>query len=647
MQIALVIAAMLLPETAWAQFITPAAPAESGPNLPAQPIGPNDLLGISVYGAPELSRTARVSETGQIRLPMLHDKITVLGMMPAELETQLAAAFVNAKILVDPAVTVSIAEYHSHPISVVGAVRAPLTFQAVGPTSLVEAITRAQGLAEDAGTEILITRPAKDGIGPARPGAQAPSEVIQRIPIRGLIDGTDPNLNVTLEGGEEVRVPTIGKIFVVGNVTHSGGFRLDDASGMSVLKALALSDGLAPFAAKVAYIYRRTNGIPAEIPVEVRKIMDRKSSDVQLLANDIFYRAAITPKGSRPELYFHFDSWRLDVGGGLWVPAQIYVEEEAADSSPGVATRFKAQSRIWDYAAMPGAKLAELTSILVESASAVKDDDASKDVSPLESQRSWERQAEENLIARLEKGGLVAPAGPVDEVLNAVVNNLIVSAKLGVDVHCRVLLTTPMESFAIGRTIVISRGLIDVLPDEASLALVLADQLAHIALGHRTPTQYAFTNQTMVSDPELLQRLRFQRTPDEMLAAGKMTIEIMRASPYSNTANAGLFLKALAARTNDLPDLLHPNLGDQIADAPSLVRMRQFTDAAPALEENKIEQIAALPLGSRVKLNPWDNRLELVKTRPLSLLSPREKMPFEVTPFILYLTRADAAAAAP
>ncbi len=200
-----------------------------------------------------------------------------------------------------------------------------------------------------------------------------------------------------------------------------------------------------------------------------------------------------------------------------------------------------------------------------------------------------------------------------------------------------------MESFAIGRTIVISRGLIDVLPDEASLALVLADQLAHIALGHRTPTQYAFTNQTMVSDPEVLQHLRFERTPEEMLEAGKTTVEIMRASPYANTANAGLFLKALAARTNDLPDLLHPNLGDQIADAQALARLRQFADAAPALEENKLEQIAALPLGSRIKLNPWDNRVELIKTRPLSLLSPREKMPFEVTPFVLYLMRNDVA----
>lgn len=358
------------------------------------------------------------------------------------------------------------------------------------------------------------------------------------------------------------------------------------------------------------------------------------------------YIPAPTPKGAPPELFFHFDSWRVQAGASLWVPAQIYVEEEGSDRNTGFATRFKAQSRVWDYAATPGAKLAELTSILVESAAPVKDEDALKDLSPLESQRSWEHQAEENLISRLERGGLIAPSGPVDAVLNSVVSNLIVSARLGVEVRCRVLLTTPLETFAIGRTIVISRGLIDVLPDEAGLALVLADPLAHIALGHRTPTQYAFTNQTMVSDAEVLQRLRFGRTPEEIFEAGKRTVEIMRASPYVNTADAGLFLKALAARTGALPDLLHPNLGDQIANAQSLARLQQFADAAPALDENQIEQIAALPLGSRVRLHPWDNRLDLITPRPLSLLSPREKMPFEVTPFILYLTRTDAAAAA-
>src|SRR5579884_440106 len=364
---------------------------------------------------------------------------------------------------------------------------------------------------------------------------------------------------------------------------------------------------------------------------------------------DGIYVQPPTPKGAVPEHYFHFDSWRVNVAPGEWVPAQIYVEEEGDASSNGPANggakgglfspSFKAQTRIWDYAAVPSNKLDDLTRILIDDDAGVKDRAPSADTSPLESQRSWERQAEENVLARLERGGLLAPPGPVDEVLNTVVNNLIVSAHLNVDARCRVLLTTPIETFSVGHTIVISRGLIDVLPDEASLALALADELSHIALGHRTPTQFAFNNQTMLSDAELLQRFHFDRSPQEMAEAGQKTIEIMRASPYQQTANAGLFLKALASRGPALPRLLAANLGNQVANADALARLAEFEASAPPLEEDKLEQIAALPLGSRVKVNPWNNRIELVKTRPLALLSPREKMPFEVTPFVLNLTR--------
>ena len=276
---------------------------------------------------------------------------------------------------------------------------------------------------------------------------------------------------MTLTGGEEVRVPAAGHVFVAGNVKHPGAFRVDSGGETTVLKAVALAEGLAPFATKGAYIFRAGQGGPLNF-VELSKIMDRKAADVALTANDILYIQAPAPKSARAERYFHFDSWRVNAGGALWVPAQIYVEEQAL---PGrgkapATPHFKAQTRIWDYAAAPSRKIDELTSILVDTESGLKDENAPKDVSPLESQRSWERQAEENLLARLEKGGFLAPPGPVDEVLNTVVNNLIVSAKLNVEAHCRVLLTTPFETFAIGRTIVISRGLIDVLPDESSLA---------------------------------------------------------------------------------------------------------------------------------------------------------------------------------
>lgn len=386
-----------------------------------------------------------------------------------------------------------------------------------------------------------------------------------------------------------------------------------------------------------------SSGRGEEAPVTLKRLTVTRPPNTYLL--QISYVPAPTPKGGVPEHYFHFDSWRVNVAPSEWVPAEIYVEEEAPAASPlDFAPRFKAQSRIWDYNAAAANKLDELTSILVDSRSGVTDQSPDQDASPLESQRSWERQAEDNIVTRLEKGGLVAPAGPVDDVLNTVVNNLIVSSGLNIDAKCRVLMTTPVETFSIGHTIVISRGLIDVLPDEASLALVLAAELSHIALGHPTPTQYAFHNSTMLSDAELLQHFRFERSPQELTDAAKKTIEIMRASPYKKTANAGLFLKALASRGPSLPNLLAANLGNQVANPDALNRLAEFAAAAPELDENKIEQIAALPLGSRVKLNPWNNHIELVKTKPLALLSAREKMPFEVTPFVLHLTRMDQVA---
>ena len=349
-----------------------------------------------------------------------------------------------------------------------------------------------------------------------------------------------------------------------------------------------------------------------------------------------------------PEQYFHFDSWRTHVGGGAWVPSQIYVEESDLSSTTrpkAPKVRFKAQIRFWGYAVTAAPKLDELTSILLDKSPGLKDQAELKDLTPLESQRAWERQAEENILNRLERGGLLAPVGSVDEVLNTVINNLLVTNNLNLDVKCRVLVTTPLETFAIGQTIVISRGLIDVLPDEASLALVLASELSHIALGHRTNTQFAFHNQTMGADEEILHRFRFARSDVENTAAGRKTVELMKNSPYTKLANAGLFLKALGARGPVLPRLIHANFGNRLSGDAS-VRLAEFVSQAPPLEENKLEQIAALPLGSRIKLNPWNNALVLLKNKPISLLSAREKMPFEVTPFQLHLTRVDAPALA-
>lgn len=343
---------------------------------------------------------------------------------------------------------------------------------------------------------------------------------------------------------------------------------------------------------------------------------------------------------SKPSrLYFHFDSWRTNALPGEWLPTYVYIEESGG-AGKGLEIGFKGQTRLWGYKPANENKLDELTSILVDRDSGIKDESASKDVSPVESQRAWERRAGENIIERLERTSLLAPKGDVDNVLNTVVNNLLATSNLNLDVECRVLLTTPMETFSLQHTIVISRGLIDVLPDEGSLAMVLANELAQIALGYTTQTRYAFQDQTMFTDEETLQRLRFQRGADEMEKAGKKAIEILSASPYRDKlSGAVLFLRALNARAPRLPNLIQANLGNQLGSEANLTRIAEIARNAPPLNEQSLSQIAALPLGSRVKLEPYSSQIALVKTKPIALLSPREKMAFEVSPFMPYLVR--------
>ncbi len=349
---------------------------------------------------------------------------------------------------------------------------------------------------------------------------------------------------------------------------------------------------------------------------------------------------------SDAELYFHFDSWRVNHAPGVWAPAVIYIEDlvPLGRTAAGASQGFKAQTRVWSYESPTNNRLEELTSILVDAAKNVSDANESKEISPLESQRRWEREAEANVVERLERIGLLSREGDVDKVLNTVVNNLIVSGNLDLEAKCRLLLTTPLETFTIGHTIVISRGLVDVLPDEASLALVLAAELSHIALAHPTRTEYAFNDRTMIGDEEVLERFRFPRTPEEISSAAKKAIALLADSPYKDKlANAGLFLRALEARTRLLPKLIQANLGNGLVRYLNMPEFAGLLAKAPPLDESKLEQIAALPLGSRVRVEPWANEAALMQARPLSLLSAREKMPFEVSPVTLYLSRASAA----
>jgi Peptidase family M48 len=341
--------------------------------------------------------------------------------------------------------------------------------------------------------------------------------------------------------------------------------------------------------------------------------------------------------------YFHFDSWRTNVQPGLWLPSFVYSEEKDLHYAVSKKLDFKAQTRLWGYNLRNSSKEEELSKILIETP-VTDETKTNNDLSPIQAQRSWDRQAEDNIADRFERIGLMAPKGEVDKVLETVVNNLEVTNNIDLDpdVRCRVLMTSTLESFTLGHTIVLSRGLIDVLPDEASLATMLAHELAHVVLGHRLDSQYAFFDQLLVDDKDTFRHFGFARTPDEEAAANAKAIQILNNSPYKNQlGNAGLFLQALDSRQKEIPNLISSHLGNRV---PQINEVKSSVAVDPKQNPNKI---AALPIGGRVKIDPWNDKLELIKSKPVGTVAEREKMPFEVTPFMPYLTRYGSEAAKP
>jgi hypothetical protein len=327
----------------------------------------------------------------------------------------------------------------------------------------------------------------------------------------------------------------------------------------------------------------------------------------------------------KSNFFFHFDSWRLNMRPGIWLPAYVYTEESNMKTGFTKALHFKAQTRLWGY---------DLKGL-------GKNEDTASDATPVVAERMWEKQAEDNAVERLQKIGLLAPPGEVDKVLSTVVNNLLVTNNIDLqgDIHCRILLTAPLESFTIGHTIVISRGLLDVLPDEASLAMVLGHELSHIVLGHHFDTKLAFNDKLFFPDEESFRRLDFKRSSADEEAADAKALELLKNSPYKDKmGNAGLFLKALQQKSPELPNLIRPHLGNSFAGSKT-IRMSSLMSSTPELDNKKLDQIAALPLGGRIKVDPWSDRVELSKAKPVALTSAKEKLEFEITPFFPYLTR--------
>jgi len=308
-------------------------------------IGPQDLLDINIFEAPELNRTVRVSENGEVSLPLLGG-IHVVRLTARELENTLAARL--REFLKDPHVSVMVTGIESHPVSVIGEVNKPGVFQVRGSKTLLEMLSMAQGLAPDAGDEVLVMRNAgynrgqddgaqttqsgtsetsgkdTEGIKTGREPDDSGKDVALKnnamastagtkdvssthrqqgdtlaINLRHLLNSRDPGLNVPIYAGDIVKVTRAGIVYVVGAVRKPGGFTVKGNEQMSLLKAIALAEGLSNTSSKGHTRIIRTDegsGKRSEIPVELGKILDGKAPDMNLQAADIVFVPSSTGK---------------------------------------------------------------------------------------------------------------------------------------------------------------------------------------------------------------------------------------------------------------------------------------------------------------------------------------------------------------
>lgn len=253
---------------------TPMTAPAANTTLPDHPIVPNDLLSIMVFDEPGLSKTARVSADGTIQMPVLKDPIKVTGLLPREVEAKVSQELLDQQILVHPVTAVSIVEYASKFVSVVGDVKIPGQFTVTAPITLYEALAKAGWTTTDAGADVLLTK--------------SPSDPPVRINLLQLQLGKDTSINPLLTGGELVNVPDAWKVWVTGNVTKPQAVPIRTPSDASVLKVVASAEGLTQYYNKIAYVYRlNASGSRTEIPVPLFAIMHRKAQDVALVSDDI------------------------------------------------------------------------------------------------------------------------------------------------------------------------------------------------------------------------------------------------------------------------------------------------------------------------------------------------------------------------
>ena len=357
--------------------------------------------------------------------------------------------------------------------------------------------------------------------------------------------------------------------------------------------------------------------------------------------------------------FYHFDSWRTNVQPDLWLPTSFYVEE-SDPKSVSRTLKFKAINHIWGYVLKVPPPEAADTSLEVVGATDVSND--AQDVSPLGAQRAWVQQAEDNIVERLFQAGLLDAPSEFDKTLEALANNILAynNITLSRPIRCRTLLTEPLESLAIGNTIVVSKSLLDttgvVTQDGAqqmgNLNAILAFQIAHIILAHRLDTKYAFNDRLLFPTTSVFNRIPMHHTDADNAAAAKKALELLNAKELEGGQQYfSLYLQQLQQRVKNLKALNEPMIGDGLvkSDADPTFWMQAITAKGPKLDMKDLKQQAAMPLASFLRFDPWTDQVYVMHAAFEPLLTAADKMPFEVEPVYLKLSyyKAPAPDAAP
>jgi len=346
--------------------------------------------------------------------------------------------------------------------------------------------------------------------------------------------------------------------------------------------------------------------------------------------------------------FYHFDSWRTNVQPGLWLPTSFYVEE-SDPRSPESTLKFKAINYVWGYVLKVPVDNAESTNVEVVNAQDVSND--APDLSPLGAQREWVQQAEDNVLERLFQAGLLDAPSEFDKTLEALANNILVYNNIQTSrpIRVRTLLTEPLESLAVGNTIILSKGLIDttsvITSDGAQqtgdLNALLAFQLAHIILGHRLDTKYAFSDRLLFPSTSVFERIPMHHTDKDNEEAAKKAMDLLNAKELAGGQQYfGLYLQQLQQRVKTLSALNTPMIGDALikSDKDTSFWMQAMVPKGIKLDMKDLKQQAAMPLASFLRFDPWTDQVVQMHTSFEPILSERDKMPFEVTPVYMKLS---------